>query len=330
MSFEGRSEKIWYNGKFVDWDDCKIHIASHVIHYGSALFGGMRVYETKHGSAVFRISDHTRRLIDSCKIYRMTPEYSQEDFNEAILETIRANQMKACYVRPIVFRGYGSSLSVNPFPCPVESAILIWEWGKYLGVEAIEKGVDVCVSSWNRMQPNTLPAMAKASANYMNSQLIRMEAIIGGFVEGIALDPSGHVSEGSGENIFVVYRGKIYTPHLASSVLSGITRDTVIAIANDLGYTLIEDAIPREMLYIADEVFLTGSAAEITPVRTIDKITIGKGRRGPVCESIQNEFFGIVSGERPDIHGWLTYVYNDELNGETVGVQTTATEGKGF
>jgi branched-chain amino acid aminotransferase len=325
MSFEGKSEKIWYNGKFVDWDDCKIHIASHVIHYGSALFGGMRCYETQKGSAVFRISDHTKRLVDSCKIYRMEPEYSKEDFNEAILETIRINQMKACYVRPIVFRGYGASLSVNPFPSPIESVIMIWEWGKYLGAEALEKGVDVCVSSWNRMQPNTLPAMAKSSANYMNSQLIRMEAIVGGFVEGIALDPSGHVSEGSGENIFVIYRGKIYTPTLGSSVLSGITRDSVMTIARDLGFTLVEEAIPREMLYIADEVFLTGSAAEITPVRSIDKIKIGNGRRGPVTEAIQNEFFGIVEGTRPDVHGWLTYVY-DEVSAEPVSIQSSARE----
>jgi len=327
MTFEGKSDRIWYNGKFVDWDDCKIHIASHVIHYGSALFGGMRCYVTKHGSAVFRISDHTKRLIDSCKIYRMEPEYSQLDFDEAILETIRLNELKACYIRPIVFRGYGTSLSVNPFPCPAESAILIWEWGKYLGAEALEKGVDVCVSSWNRMRPNTLPAMAKSSANYMNSQLIRMEAIMGGFVEGISLDPSGHVSEGSGENIFVVYKGKIYTPNLGSSVLSGITRDSVMVLANDLGFTLTEEAIPRELLYIAEEVFLTGSAAEITPVRSIDKIKIGNGRRGPITEAIQNEFFGIVTGERPDIHGWLTYVYNDELNGEPVPAQSSASEG---
>lgn len=323
MTFEGKSEKIWYNGKFVDWDKCKIHIASHVIHYGSAVFGGMRCYKTRHGSAVFRIDDHTKRLIDSCKIYRMNPEHSQEDYHDAILETIRINRMKECYVRPVVFRGYGSSLSVNPFPSPVESAILVWEWGKYLGAEAIEKGVDVCISTWNRMEPNTLPAMAKAGANYMNSQLIRMEAIIGGYVEGIALDPSGHVSEGSGENIFVVYRGKIYTPHFASSVLAGITRDSVITIAQDLGFTIVEDAIPREMLYIADEVFLTGSAAEITPVRSIDKITIGTGRRGPITEAIQNEFFGIVTGERPDIHGWLTYVY-DEVGNEPVSVESGA------
>jgi branched-chain amino acid aminotransferase len=201
---------------------------------------------------------------------------------------------------------------VNPFPCPIESAILVWSWGKYLGAEALEQGVDVCVSSWNRMQPNTFPAMAKASANYMNSQLIRMEAIVGGFTEGISLDPSGHVSEGSGENVFVVWKGKVYTPNLASSVLSGITRDTVITLAKDLGFEVIEDALPRELLYIADEVFLTGSAAEISPVRSIDKIKIGHGRRGPVTKLIQDEFFAIVTGEKADRHGWLTPIYAAE------------------
>jgi branched-chain amino acid aminotransferase len=250
----------------------------------------------------------------------MEPAFTQDDFNEAIIETIRTNRLKECYVRPIVYRGY-HSLGVNPFPCPVDSAILAWEWGKYLGEEALEKGVDVCVSTWNRMEPNTLPALAKASANYMNSQLIRMEAIVGGFIEGIALDPSGHVSEGSGENVFLYWRGKIYTPHLASSVLSGITRATVIQLAQDLGYEVVEDAIPRELLYIADEVFMTGSAAEITPIRSIDKIQIGNGRRGPVTERIQREFFAIITGEKPDRHGWLTPVYAEERESEAVSVE---------
>jgi branched-chain amino acid aminotransferase len=328
MEFEGKSEKIWYNGKFVDWDDCKIHIASHVIHYGSALFGGMRCYETKQGSAVFRMDDHVERLLYSCKIYRMDVAYSQEEFDEAILKTIRVNRMRACYVRPIVYRGY-HSLGVNPFPCPVDAAILVWDWGKYLGPEALEEGVDVCVSTWWRMQPNTFPAMAKASANYMNSQLIRMEAIVQGYTEGIALDPSGHVSEGSGENVFIVKNEKIYTPHLASSVLSGITRATVITLANDLGIPVIEDAIPRELLYIADEVFFTGSAAEITPVRSIDKIPVGKGIRGPITERLQNEFFGIVSGEKPDRHHWLTPVYASKLEErEPVSVESSLAHGK--
>lgn len=323
MAFEGKSEKIWFNGRYINWDDCTIHIASHVIHYGSAVFGGMRVYETRQGSAAFRMPDHTRRLIESCKIYRMEPDYTQSDFNDAILETVRINKMKACYVRPIVFRGYGS-LGVNPFPCPIESAILVWNWGKYLGPEALENGVDVCVSSWNRMQPNTFPAMAKASANYMNSQLIRMEAIVGGFTEGISLDPSGHVSEGSGENVFIIWKGKMYTPHLASSVLSGITRDTVITLAKDLGFEVIEDAVPRELLYIADEVFLTGTAAEISPVRSIDKIKIGNGRRGPVTKMIQDEFFGIISGDISDRHGWLTPVYAGEPEAVSVSGEVAA------
>lgn len=317
MAFEGKSDKIWYNGKFVDWDDCKIHIASHVIHYGSALFGGMRCYMTKHGSAVFRMDDHIDRLLYSSRIYRMQPEYSIEDLHEAILETIRVNKMKTCYVRPIVYRGY-HSLGVNPFPCPIDTAIIIWEWGKYLGQEALDKGVDVCVSSWNRYAPNTLPAMAKASANYMNSQLIRMEAIVGGYVEGICLDVSGHVSEGSGENVFLIWKGKMYTPYLASSVLSGITRDTVITLARDLGYQVIEQPVPREMLYVADEVFLTGSAAEVTPVRSIDKIQIGKGTRGPITREIQSEFFAITSGEKPDRHGWLTPVHTSKMEAEPV------------
>jgi branched-chain amino acid aminotransferase len=260
----------------------------------------------------------------------MDPPYMEQDFDEAILETIRINKMKSCYIRPIVYRGY-HSLGVNPFPCPIDAAILVWEWGKYLGEEAVEKGVDVCVSTWNRMQPNTFPAMAKASANYMNSQLIRMEAIVNGYVEGIALDPSGHVSEGSGENVFVVWRGNIYTPHLASSVLSGITRDTVIALAHDLGFQVIEESIPRELLYIADELFLTGSAAEITPVRTLDKINVGNGRRGPVTELLQKEFFAIVTGEKPDRHGWLTPVYSNsdvEEKVETLTVENTVAQSK--
>lgn len=317
MAFEGKSDKIWYNGKFVDWDDCKIHIASHVIHYGSALFGGMRCYMTKQGSAVFRMDDHIDRLLYSCKIYRMQPEYSLQDLHDAILETIRTNKMKTCYVRPIVYRGY-HSLGVNPFPCPIDVSIICWEWGKYLGQEALEKGVDVCVSSWTRYAPNTMPAMAKASSNYMNSQLIRMEAISGGYVEGICLDVDGHVSEGSGENVFLVWKGKVYTPHLASSVLSGITRDSIITIAKDLGYQVVEQAIPRELLYIADEVFLTGSAAEVTPVRSIDKIQVGKGTRGPVTREIQDEFFAITSGEKPDRHRWLTPVYVQKMEAEPV------------
>jgi branched-chain amino acid aminotransferase len=298
---------VWSNGRLIPWKDANIHIASHVIHYGSSLFEGLRAYDTPKGTAVFRLGDHTRRLYNSCKIYRMEVPYTQDEFNSAVLETIRASELKACYIRPIIYRGYGA-LGVDPSPNPVDCAILVWEWGGYLGAEALASGVDVCVSSWWRMAPNTFPALAKAGANYMNSQLIRMEANLDGYTEGIALNIRGHVSEGSGENIFLVSEGKIHTPPLSASVLPGITRDSVISLSRDLGMTVVEDTIPREMLYIADEVFFTGSAAEITPIRSIDRISIGDGRRGPVTAKLQEEFFAVVNGEKPDERHWLTYL----------------------
>ncbi len=298
---------VWMNGQFVPWKDAKIHLASHVIHYGSSLFEGFRAYDTPKGTAIFRLHAHIRRLYNSCKIYRMDIPYPEEAFNQAVIDTVRANQMKACYIRPIVYRGY-SALGVDPFPNPVDCAILVWNWGKYLGDEALEKGVDVCVSSWWRMAPNTFPALAKSGANYMNSQLIKMEALVDGYSEGIALNIRGHISEGSGENIFLVLNGKVYTPPLSSSVLPGITRDSVITLLREMGITLIEETIPREMLYIADEVFFTGSAAEITPIRSIDKIIIGAGKPGPVVKKLQKEFFAYINGEREDTYGWLTYV----------------------
>jgi len=298
---------VWKNGRLVPWKDATIHLASHVIHYGSSLFEGFRAYGTPKGTAVFRLRSHTDRLFNSCKIYRMEIPYTRDEINRAVLETIKANGLKACYVRPIVYRGYGT-LGVDPLRNPVDCAILVWEWGQYLGPEALEQGVDVCVSSWWRMAPNTFPALAKAGANYMNSQLIKMEALLDGYSEGLALNVRGHISEGSGENLFVVKDGEITTPPLSSSVLPGITRDSVMTLARDLGIRLIEDTIPREMLYIADEVFLTGSAAEITPVRTIDKIVVGTGRRGPLTTRLQEEFFAIIEGAKPDRHGWLTFV----------------------
>src|SRR5688572_7098990 len=306
MSFP-KSEKIWMNGKFVPWDDARIHIGSHVIHYGSAVFEGIRCYSTPEGPAVFRLDAHTERLFNSAKIYRMDVPVTAHAFNQAVLETIAANKLDACYIRPLVYRGYGQ-LGVNPFPCPVDVAIMVWEWGKYLGTEALEKGVDLCVSSWTRMAPNTLPAMAKSAANYMNSQLIKMEAITAGYVEGIALDASGYLSEGSGENLFLVHKGTLYTPPLVSAVLPGITRDSVLTLARKAGIPVVEQMLPREMLYLADEVFLTGTAAEITPVRTIDKIQIGRGARGPVTEALQRAFFDVVECRVPDEHGWLTFV----------------------
>jgi branched-chain amino acid aminotransferase len=296
------------NGVLVDWPDARIHVASHVIHYGSAVFEGARCYHTKGGAACFRLDAHMRRLIDSARIYRMEPAYTQAQLEDAVLATIRANAMTACYIRPIVYRGY-AALGVNPLPCPIDAAILLWEWGTYLGPDALEKGVDVMVSSWSRMAPDTFPSLAKTSANYANAQLIKMEAIIGGYAEGIALDSYGFVSEGSGQNIFIVRDGVLRTPPMSASILPGITRDSVMTLAKDLGYTVREEMIPREMLYIADELFFVGTAVEITPIRSVDKIVIGRGTRGPITQALQDAFFGVVTGERPDTHGWLTYVY---------------------
>jgi branched-chain amino acid aminotransferase len=304
MSYED-VKKVWMNGSLVDFADAKIHAFSHVFHYGSGIFEGARVYKTRQGSAAFRIDEHINRIYDSCKVYRMEIPYSRAEFKDAIFETIRANGFDECYIRPVVYRGLGA-LGVNPFRSPVDVLIAVWRWGKYLGEEAIENGVDVCVSSWNRMAPNTFPAMAKATGNYLNSALIKMEAITNGYTEGIALDNAGRVSEGSGENIFLVYGGRILTPPLAGTILPGITRDSIMTIARDAGYTVVEQNIAREMLYIADEVFLTGTAAEVTPIRSVDRIPVGRGSRGPVTERIQKEFFALVAGEREDPYGWLT------------------------
>jgi branched-chain amino acid aminotransferase len=310
MAFSGTG-KIWMNGKLVEWKDATIHIASHVVHYGSGVFEGARCYKTPHGSACFRLDAHMRRLFDSARIYRMEPQQDQATLTAAVLDTIRANEFKACYIRPIVYRGY-NELGVNPFPCPVDVAILTWEWGAYLGKDALEQGVDVCVSSWTRAHPNTFPTLAKSSANYANSQLIKMEAVAEGYSEGIALDTNGNLSEGSGQNLFLVRDSVLYTPPLSAAVLPGITRDTVITLARDLGFTVHEQQLPREMLYIADEAFFVGTAAEITPIRSVDKIKVGKGRRGSITETLQTAFFDMINGETPDRHGWLSYVYPGE------------------
>lgn len=298
-------EYIWYNTEYIAWDDARVHVMSHVIHYGSSVFEGIRAYQTDRGPAVFRLKDHMRRLKDSAKIYRMDIKWSVDEMCQAALDTIRRNKMGACYIRPVVFRGFGT-FGVDPLPNPVETYIVIWEWGKYLGPEALENGVDVCFSSWNRMAPNTFPAMAKTGANYMNSQLIKMEAIANGYTEGIALDSNGFISEGSGENIFLVRDSKILTPPVSSSILPGITRNTVIHLLRDLGYEVIESAIPREAAYIADEVFFSGTAAEVTPIRTIDKLQIGSGKRGPVTQKVQREFFAIFEGKRKIPEDWLS------------------------
>jgi branched-chain amino acid aminotransferase len=299
--------KIWMNGTLVNWADATMHVASHVIHYGSGVFEGARCYSTPKGSACFRLDAHMRRLYDSARIYRMDYAVSQDALTTAVLDTIKANGLPACYIRPLIYRGY-NALGVNPLPCPVEALILVWEWGAYLGKDALEQGVDVRVSSWTRSAPNTFPSMAKSVANYANSGLIKMEAVLEGYSEGIALNPDGNLSEGSGQNLFIVRDDVLYTPSMSSSVLPGITRDTIMTLAQDLGFQVKEQELPREMLYIADEVFFVGTAAEITPIRSVDKIQIGAGRRGPVTTALQQAFFDYVNGVVPDRHNWLTYV----------------------
>ncbi len=303
MAFPGTG-KIWMNGELVDWADAKIHIASHVVHYGSAVFEGARCYDTRQGPACFRLDAHMRRLIDSARIYRMEPSYDQQTLTAAVVDLIKLNGFKACYIRPLIYRGY-DSLGVNPFPCAVDVSIMLWEWGAYFSQEAIEEGLDVKISTWARNAPNTTPAMAKSVANYANAQLIKMEAITDGYDEGIALDTYGNLSEASGANLFIIREGIIFTPPIGNSVLSGITRDSVITIARDLGFEVREQTMPRETLYIADEVFFVGTAAEVTPIRSVDRVKVGHGRRGPITEAIQQRFFQIVSGEAEDKWGWL-------------------------
>ena len=306
MAFED-VKKIWMNGKLVDFADAKVHVFTHALHYGSGVFEGIRCYRTARGPEVFRLEEHLDRLFWSGKMYRMEIPFTLEQLKAATLETIRANGFEACYIRPLAYRGFGM-LGVNPFPNPVDVMIGCYPWGKYLGPEAMEKGVDVCCSSWTRLGANTMPAMAKATANYANSQLIKMEAIVNGYEEGIALDDTGRISEGSGENLFVIWKGRVYTPPFSASALPGITRQSVIQIADAMGITVEERAMPREMLYAADELFFTGTAAEITPIRSVDRIVVGAGRRGPVTAKIQQAFFDVVEGKVDDRFGWLTPV----------------------
>jgi branched-chain amino acid aminotransferase len=298
------TEKIWHNGNLIPWEQATIHVMSHVVHYGSSVFEGIRCYGQPQGSAVFRLPEHMQRLLDSAKIYRMEVPFSLEELCAGVVDTIEANGVSPCYIRPIVLRGYGE-IGVNPKGVPIEVYIANFPWGKYI---AGHGGADVCISSWNRLAPNTMPALAKAGANYMGSQLIRMEAEANGYQEGIALDVNGLVSEGSGENIFIVRNGVLYTPPLANSALSGITRDSVLTIARHLGLAVTEQAIPRELLYIADEVFFTGTAAEVTPIRSIDRIVISDGKPGEITKRIADEFFGMANGLKPDRFGWLTPV----------------------
>ncbi len=298
--------KIWFNGELIPHEDAKIHVLSHVVHYGSSVFEGIRCYETKRGSGVLRLREHMRRLVDSARIYRMEIPYSLDDLEEAVIETIRESGLKSCYIRPVVFRGTGS-LGVNPLKNHVETVIAVWEWGAYLGDEALENGVDVQVASWNRMAPNTFPAMAKAGGNYLNASLVKMDAVLNGYTEGIMLSTDGFVAEGSGENLFVIRDGVVYTAPTGLSILPGITRDAVMTLLRERGYRIEEARIPREALYIADELFFTGTAAEITPIRSVDKHTIGSGKRGPITKEIQDAFFDVIR-EGNDPHGWLKMV----------------------
>src|ERR1700751_1365507 len=301
-----KTEKIWHNGKLIAWDDATIHVMAHVIHYGSSVFEGVRCYAPPSGPAIFRAPEHAQRLLDSAKVYRIDVDFNRDDIVKAMCDVVANNGVWACYLRPVVLRSYGEA-GLNPFNSPTEVYVVNYPWGKYLGSDA-DQGCDVCVSSWTRLAPNTLPAMAKAGANYMNSQLIKMEAIVNGYAEGIALDTNGYVSEGSGENVFVVRNGVLQTAPLGNSVLPGITRDSVLTIARDLGIPVVAQIIPREMLYICDELFFSGTAAEITPIRSVDKINVGRGVAGPITKAVRKEFYSIVNGIVEDRFGWLTPV----------------------
>jgi len=301
-----KTRTIWMNGRFIPWDKATVHVLSHALHYGSSWFEGIRAYRTRRGTAIFRLHDHLRRLEDSCKIYSTELPYSTEQLAAATVELLRRNKLSHCYIRPLVFRGYGE-MGLMPFGSPVEVVIAAWKWGRYLGNEALEHGVDVCVSSWTRIQGNTLPTVAKAAANYMNSQLVRIEAQRNGYDEGLALDTNGNISEGSGENVFIVRNGVLYTPPIAASILPGITRSTVVTLAGELGLRVVEQVIPRAMLYVADELFLCGTAAEITPVRSVDRIPVGTGTVGPITRAILERFAAVVR-DGQDPYNWLTFV----------------------
>ncbi|MGB7340653.1 MAG: branched-chain amino acid transaminase [Phototrophicaceae bacterium] len=302
------AEWIWRNGEFVKWEDATVHVSAHALHYGSSVFEGIRAYATPDGPAVFRMQPHTKRLMNGSKIMRIEHDYSAEIIDQAIIDTIARNGHEACYIRPIIFRGAGALGLEGRGRTASETVIFTMEWGAYLGAEALEQGVDAQISSWRRMAPNTHPALVKAGGNYVNSQFVSMEAHDNGFTEGIALDVNGYVSEGAGENIFVIVDNVVYTPGAWSSILMGVTRDSIITLLNDFGYEIKFQPVAREMLYMADEIFFTGTAAEVTPVRSIDRLPIGEGSRGPITKQVQEEFFALTSGQKPDRHGWLTHV----------------------
>src|SRR4030081_903981 len=322
---------VWHDGEFIKWNDARVHVMSHLLHYGSSIFEGIRCYATKQGPAVFRLREHMQRFLNSAKIYRMDHEWTLEGLSDASTELVRRSGLDQCYIRPILFRSLDEkrpAFGVNPFPNPLACYIGAWDWGNYLGDEAIEKGVDVGVSTWNRLTPNSMPAMAKSGANYMNSQLIKMEALLNGYSEGIALDDRGFVSEGSGENFFMVGGGVVMPPPLSSSILPGITRDSVIQICQELGIPIKERSIQRAALYVADELFFSGTAAEITPIRTVDRIQIGSGGRGEITAKIQKVFFEITSGEREAPGPWLTYVREQKARAADQPATGTANNGR--
>ena len=301
------TEWIWHDGEFIPWADAKVHVLCHSLQFGSSAFEGVRCYNTPRGAAIFRLEDHLDRLVNSCRIYRMDLAYTVDDLVAACCELVERNGLDACYLRPMVVRGYGAAGMV-PFDSPVEVYLPCWPWGTYLGEGALENGIDACVSTWNRMAPNTTPAFAKIAGNYISGQLIKMEALMNGYAEAIALGPDGMLSEGSGQNVFIVHRGTLYTPLIDGTLLPGITRDSIVTLARDLGIPVREQELPREMLYVADEVFFTGTAAEVTPVRSVDRITIGDGRPGQITQQLQQRYLQTVRGEIADPHGWLTYV----------------------
>ena len=302
-----KTEWIWHNGQFVKGDDANVHITTHALHYGSSVFEGLRSYATKAGPAILGLNPHVQRLFDSCRVLRMDLSYTQEQISSAIIETVRRNGLQACYIRPLAYKGTGT-ITLDARGAQTEFAIMAFDFGPLMGADGIKNGVDVMVSSWRRMAPDTHAGMTKAGGNYVNSGFVTMEANDLGYMEGITLDVNGHVSEGSGENIFAVYRGAIYTPPVGASILLGVNRSFIIALAREMGYEIREETFPREMLYVADELFFTGTAVEVTPIRSVDRIKIGNGSRGPITQKIQDQFFGIISGEIPDKHGWMTLV----------------------
>ena len=303
----GRTSLIWRDGQLVPWESATIHVMSHAVHYGSSVFEGIRCYNTPAGPAIFRLREHIQRLQDSCKIYRIVPRYDVDALAQACIDTVAGNELPECYLRPIVVRT-GEHMGIYPVDVPAETFIIAWKWGRYLGEDALQNGVDVGVSSWRRPAPDTVPALAKAGGNYLGSQLAKIEARVNRYAEGIVLDTAGHVAEGSGENLFLVRGGVLYTAPLSSGILQGITRDSVMRIARDLGVEVREESIPRELLYIADELFFSGTAAEVTPIRSVDRIQVGEGRSGPLTLAIQEQYLGIATGKIEDRHGWLTPV----------------------